>query len=67
MVLLEYNTLESALVDLSEEELQFTVTNEDIQKGMALLQQDEQEQSKENDGDQDEETDKDDYSQSIDS
>ena len=52
MVLLENNTLESALVDLSEGELQFTVLDEDIHKEMALLQQDEQEQSKEADGEQ---------------
>ena len=41
MDLLENNTLESALVNLSEWELQFTVTDEDIHKGIALLQQDE--------------------------
>ena len=41
MVLLENNTLESALVDLSEWELKFNITDEDIQKGMALMQQDE--------------------------
>ena len=66
MVLLENNTLEKGLVDLSEGELHFTITDEDICKGMALLQQDEQEQSKEAEGDQDEDTCNDDYySQSM--
>ena len=46
MVLLENNTIESALVDIGDVELQFTVTEEDIHKGIALLQHDEQKQMK---------------------